>query len=485
MYYATSNNNNTISNELLTYIKNTIFTGKEFDKDLNTLTSLYTRGGNSLGYYFKHNGKDMISLNDASYKSDKSAVKAAINEEFINNNLKLPIKANVCIKPNENISIFINDLIYVEGNTADFALNKPTDIDTVKKQLNKTNDTEFRFSEINCDISENAFVRISDLNELRRKAVNEYREYLLSPYRRADNSIKDTSEIEKDNSLLDRDASIYNVKDKSNLYCDVSELSQLKIIMNANLVKRVYVPYEMFKDNKDYILSNAKKNGTEVYIKFQSVIRYNFLLKNKESILDVLDSVDGVLADSHEVIDFLTDNSFNKPIVGDIHIYALNRVAVRAYKDMGLSTLTVPIELSKKELYRRGIYGEELIVYGYLPMMISAQCVNKTINNCNKTYSEIKITDRTKATFTAVNDCIHCSNTIYNNVPLSLHTELDFIKKIKPSGLRLIFTIENDTTTEKIVNYYSSLLSEANDENAKSIFRENTYTKGHLNRGVL
>ena len=485
LYYAESNKNNIVSNDELLHIKNTIFSGKEFDRDLNTLTSLYTRGGNSLGYYYKHNGKDMISLNDASYKSDKGKVKASINEEFIGNNLKLPITANVCIRPNEAISVLINDSIYVEGNTADYALNKPTDIDTVKKQLNKTNDTEFSFSEINCDIAEKAFVRISDLNELRRKAINEYRDYLLSSYRRTDNSTKAIFELEKENALFERKAFTPDAKKEKRLCCDVAELSQLNIAINTGLVKRVYVPYEVLKDNKNFILSNAKTNDVEVYLKFQSVIRYNFLLKNKESILDVLVSVDGVLADSHEVINFLTDNGFNKPIVGDIHIYALNRVAVRAYKDMGLSTLTVPIELSKKELYRRGIYGEELVVYGYLPMMISAQCVNKTINSCNKTHSEIKITDRTKATFTAVNDCVHCSNTIYNNVPLSLHTELDFINKIKPSGLRLIFTVENDTTTEKIVNFYSRLLNQMNGENVKSIFKENTYTKGHLNRGVL
>ena len=52
-------------------LKDQFFKGKQFTKDLNILTSLYTRGGNSEGYYFRHNGKNMITIEDASYKSDK------------------------------------------------------------------------------------------------------------------------------------------------------------------------------------------------------------------------------------------------------------------------------------------------------------------------------------------------------------------------------------------------------------------------------
>ena len=43
--------------------------------------------------------------------------------------------------------------------------------------------------------------------------------------------------------------------------------------------------------------------------------------------------------------------------------------------------MTLPVELNARELSDAGVRGE-LIVYGYLPMMVSAQCVKKTMEGC-------------------------------------------------------------------------------------------------------
>ena len=45
-------------------------------------------------------------------------------------------------------------------------------------------------------------------------------------------------------------------------------------------------------------------------------------------------------------------------------------------KAYGASRVTLPVELNARELSDAGVRGE-LIVYGYLPMMVSAQCVKK------------------------------------------------------------------------------------------------------------
>lgn len=476
LYYSYIEKHN-LKNEKLTdldikNIKSKIFSGTDFELDNNNLISLYTRGGNSSGYYYNHNGKNMITIADASYKSDKGEVKNQIAKDYINSSKKIGIEGYIRIHSNENISLLINNEVYYEGALCDVADNRPLTKETVEKQLTKTKDTEFEFTSIEYDISDNAFVRVSDLNELRRGALELYKSVLLNKYKR---SINQRSKINY-KKIDDYNNSI----DNPLIACEISTIEQLRTVLKIDGIDRIYVPYKVFLSHIEDILASKKEK--EVYIKFQSVIRYNFLEKNKSKIISILDKTDGVLADSHEVISFLNSVSYSKPVIGDVHIYGLNNEAVRKYRELNISTLTTPVELNKKELYRRGITGEELIVYGYLPMMVSAQCVNNTLNGCDRKHKEIALSDRKGAVFTAVNNCEECENIIYNSVPIALDTEIDFIRKISPASLRIIFTLEDGESTKKIATYFTKFLVEGNN---KSIFKENTYTKGHLNRGVL
>ena len=475
IYY---NNNNTMSSDEL-YHK--YFENADFKKDFDTLTKLYTRGGNSEGYYFMHNGKGMISLSDASYLSDKGEVKDQFSDLVNTEKLKIAIDAKVHIYPDENISLLINDSVYVEGAKALIAENKPIDKESVKKQLNKTKDTEFTFRNISYDISNNAFVRISDLNDLRRKAIEKYREELVTKFRRNTNS-----------KNIDRNSDSIKLNKNSNIpvFCEITTKEQLYAVLNEKRINRVYVPHKLLLDKS--ILNLLNESGVEVYTKFQSVIRYNYLENNKSEILKILDLTDGVLVDSHEVIEFLNSNNYEKPIIGDIHIYALNKEAAFKYNEMSLSTLTVPVELNKKEILKRNISGEELLAYGYIPMMISAQCVNRTTNGCDKENKFLTLRDRKGANFTAVNHCDDCFNMIYNNVPLSLHNDLEFARRINAEGVRLSFTIEDINRTSEVTRLYCDLIDVINNckesldkDRVLALFKDNSYTKGHLNRGVL
>ncbi|MBS7305339.1 MAG: U32 family peptidase, partial [Lachnospiraceae bacterium] len=229
-------------------ISDKFFTGHEFNNDKNILIKLYTRGGNSSGYYYKHNGREMISVSDASYKTEKEENK----DIDFTNNIKMPLSAFVRIYPDENISILINNEFYYEGNKALVAKNRPTDSETVLKQLKKTKDTEFEFTDINFDIAKNAFVLLSDLNELRREAINCVRNELTKKYKRksdfnrntivsemSDESIKD--QAFSNNSDLDKDRSISDSKIVIN--CEITNYEQLKAAASSEYVNGIYIPF--------------------------------------------------------------------------------------------------------------------------------------------------------------------------------------------------------------------------------------------------
>ena len=76
---------------------------------------------------------------------------------------------------------------------------------------------------------------------------------------------------------------------------------------------------------------------------------------------------------------------------------------------------TAPLELNSRELEEKGICGEELMVYGNIPMMVTAQCLKKTLEGCTGRPELLWMKDRKGKEFPVKNHCRFCYNTIYNS----------------------------------------------------------------------
>ena len=113
---------------------------------------------------------------------------------------------------------------------------------------------------------------------------------------------------------------------------------------------------------------------------------------------------------------------------------------------------------------------KELTVYGRAPMMVSAQCINKTVQGCDKRQSCLKLKDRKGAEMPVKNVCRFCYNEIYNSVPTMLYDVKDVIERIAPDGLRYDFTTETAKEVRQIL--------------AGVPLWAGLYTRGHLKRGV-
>ena len=113
---------------------------------------------------------------------------------------------------------------------------------------------------------------------------------------------------------------------------------------------------------------------------------------------------------------------------------------------------------------------KELTVYGRAPMMVSAQCINKTVHGCDKRQRCLKLKDRKGAEMPVKNICRFCYNEIYNSVPTVLYDMSDTIERIAPDALRYDFTTETAQEVREIL--------------AKVPLKAGTFTRGHLKRGV-
>ena len=122
----------------------------------------------------------------------------------------------------------------------------------------------------------------------------------------------------------------------------------------------------------------------------------------------------------------------------------------------------------------------EKIVYGHIPMMVTANCVFKTTGKCLKQTggSDLtRISDRYRKKFTVAANCMHCMNIIYNSVPLSLHMSLDKWKD--SAAYRIDFTVEDYKMSLAIMEYFLEVI---NGKNGNLPYTE--YTTGHEKRGV-
>ena len=87
----------------------------------------------------------------------------------------------------------------------------------------------------------------------------------------------------------------------------------------------------------------------------------------------------GFLLRSLEEFAFAKEQGLKGLFQADHGIYAFNREAKQVLLSGGFDLLTLPLEHSAKDSARLGAGSMELIVYGYLPMMVSHNCVHATL----------------------------------------------------------------------------------------------------------
>ena len=88
----------------------------------------------------------------------------------------------------------------------------------------------------------------------------------------------------------------------------------------------------------------------------------------------------------------------------------------------------LPIELSKKEIEEMCMALEakeekssfELLVYGRIPVMKSAQCLKKTTGHCNRISEKLYLNDKKGRKFPVTTHCRSCYNLIWQDQPGSL-----------------------------------------------------------------
>ena len=169
-----------------------------------------------------------------------------------------------------------------------------------------------------------------------------------------------------------------------------------------------------------------------------------------------------------EFIENLSQREMPKPeIVYDYTVYGYNLEAVKMLLDLGAERLTAPIELNAHELraLRRSreelrIPGTgkaptyELVVYGHLPMMVSANCIRKTSAGCDHANRILKLRDRMQKNMPVRCYCKYCYNQIFNAEPMVLYDLGSRLPLLPKDSIRYDFSVEGSAEVHRILAGY-------------------------------
>lgn len=473
-------------------------------KDIRALLELGNRGGFTNGYYYHHNDSDMLSGESASHNKSEGVLQDNIRREYVDTELKEKIKGKLILNKEcpAKIEVQYGKIkVSYQGDMVLVAQNRPLTKEVVTEKITKTGNTPFVFENLEVTMDDDIFMPVNQLNQLRRGALEALEEALLKPYKRTLPELVETSSAETDrqttgNAIKEKQISGQSLSQTSGQQSAdsstevrvlIEDAEQLPAVLKADFVDTVYLDCMLYtRENLIRKLSEdidrVHASGKKAFYVFPFIFRQQTSLFY-EKIMPELKKLplDGIMVRSLDEIAFIKEwGNENWQMVSDSNLYTYSNEAAEYFYRLGMIQDTIPVELNQKEILRRENSRSEMIIYGRLPLMITAQCIHKNTLGCMHQPKVLNLKDRYSVHFPVKNFCSECYNVIYNSLPVCLFKEDVTVKKIAPAAVRLSFTTETEEETEQILTIYGDIYKNGGILGQMPM----ECTNGHFKRGV-
>lgn len=423
---------------------------------------------------------DKVKIFPSSYKPGEEIFKSldkklfeSLEDSIKPYNRKISLNANVTFKVSEPLKITINynnrDYEFL-GEVVEKSEKKPLEKDRIIEALSKSGECAFKIDKVSFEKFEEGFIRVSDLNNLRREALDGIQKSITKSFRR-----KRPNKLEKKEFELNK----YNNIDI--IYQCVTK-GQLNTLVEEGMRDIVI---DIFSRDKDAIklkdlIEISNNSSLNLYLKVPNILKnefndvINLIEKAKKYIKGLVTVNAGIL---HKYQDELM-------IIGDYKLNIINSESLKFYQnEMDIPTLS--LELNRKEIKEmlKGNKGNiQGMIYGKTELMISEYCPigstfgeKSSCKDCNLacTRDEFTLVDRMNEKFRVMTD-IFCRSYILNPNPLNLIEEKEELKGIGVNSFRVEFRDESPNEVKKVLK----MIRGEEKVNTKN------YTKGHYKRGI-
>ena len=429
-------------------------------EELEQLRAAFSRQGFTQGYYLDQQGPDMFGVREEE-KEPKELFAMARNTYQSGEAQRVPVTFYAMIRPGEPTHVGVEDpqgrVVTVEGQVPEAARTRALTAEAVETQLSRTGGTPYRCVKVRSLVEEGLSLPLAALNALRREALDgltKQREQL--PQRRQ--------------GEFHPGARYENRKEPPALTISVRTAEQVTGELLALGPSMVYIPLEELAAHPEKAQAPA---GTKIGVTLPRVAWD----REMDQVTDQLRLVKDL-----GITDALIGNLGMAPVAqklgftlrGDFGLEVYNSQAVKEYKRLGFSSLTLSFELKFPQL--RDIsksLDTELITYGRLPLMLMESCIIKNrTGSCNCQNTNI-LTDRKGARFPVVK-APGCRNELLNSQKLFLADKAADYRRIGLWAQRLLFTTENPRECVQVTQRYLD----------QGSWSPNEYTRGLYYRDV-
>lgn len=391
---------------------------------------------------------------------------------------KEKLKGKVTLCPGRCAKLWIEDgeiSVSAEGPVIEEAKKHGARADEVRRQLEKTGETHYEFQELEVELSGQAFVPGSVLKKLRREAFSRMDEEKTGRYWRQYRRMEPDT-VQEDKPSKDREA---------RFSVSLESLELLDTVLNHPKVEDIYLPWRQLKQEADpeHIVRRVTETGRKCYLMLPQIARRQQIKELDQAKSWILsEKIDGLIIRNLEEYGWALEAGYGGEMILDYMMYAYNRKAVMEYKEYarGDVRMTYPEECSLEEMEELNPESADLLIYGYLPLMVSAQCVKENLHRCDGREQWMTIQDRYRKKFFVHSCCSDCVNEIYNGQPLWLGGEIEAVcRRLRPKAYRVHLTKETPKEAELVLKAAEEVWDGKDHAPVKD------YTKGHFRRGAL
>ncbi len=379
--------------------------------------------------------------------------------------------------------------VYAEcfGEICQEAQTRPVDEETVRRVLGQTGNSLFDWQALEIVLGENLFVSVGMLKKLRREAFAALEQAVAASFRRQADSIPEEKgkenvlgdgmvqripeEKAKQNSL-EKDlcqSALETMEDKGNeegagggrdylLSASIMDWGQLEAVLQCPKADIIYLRTEKLQAEElkeaFYAVKKARKMA---WLEFPVIFRHSAWKmfgqesKRRGGIFSL--AWDGFLVKNRESLQFLLGTVCvpAEKIRLDFSMYVMNRQAYDFWKEQGIDKMTAPLEATAQELKQLSFLPQmELLVYGRIPLMVSAQCVLANTSGCRMKECQTSFSNQKGQMFVSANYCKYCYNILYQEEPLFIK-EMAENEKLSVSSFRYAFTLEDREEVAKVL----------------------------------
>ena len=440
------------------------------DSDRQYLLDIFSRGGSCQGYYRQHNGPSMMA-----FTNDKKTKGLPENLPF----KKEQISGSLILYPGSPAFLEIscrNVHAAVSAGEVQFAREQPMSEERIRKQMDRLGTTEFEWKDLDIQMDEHIFVPVKVLNELRRDAIAQLENEICASFRRSvtEAPVFSASALHPSSETKPQFLVSCETREQALQLCENPEISGM------------YLYY----DAMEICMSEGIQKQKDLYLTLPYITRGTAPEGFWETCRQWLDNgMRGFLVRNLESYGMLSLHGWQEYCILDASMYTWNNEAVAFWQDQKVLRNTVPYELNEKELLHRNNSDSEMIIYGNIPLMLSAQCVRKNTFKCDCSEKEAILKDRYEKEFSCQCVCHpwktgttekeeYCYNILYNSIPLGLLKEARKVLRLGVGYLRLNFTTESPQESNRILQEFLNVYLH------NEIPDEQQYTKGHFKRGA-